>query len=149
MAKSLLYRMLTKRVKIVKSWKNTYVLRQEFDRLRNRWFPVIFYWNVFEEKKQNGDHIFRCWVEGLTTDCANWPYRDEVKADEVKAKGGRFFHGVLKADYTAVSSPGTDRCDPAEVKRLVDGYLDLNSKRPVGPLVEVKKLGAYMPKLPF
>ena len=144
MAKSLLFKMLTKKVKIVKTWKNTYVLRQGFDKLRNRWFPVIFYWDVFDGKNPNGDRAFGCWVEGLSTDCDNWPYREEVKA-----RGGRFFHGVLKDDYTSISSPGTDRCDPGEVKRLVDGYIDLNSTRPVGPLVEVKKLGAYMPKLPF
>lgn len=132
MAKSPLFKMLTKKVKIVKTWKNTYVLRQEYNKYQKMWFPVILYWNAIDEKQQDGSRLFRCWVEGLFTET-----------------GSGFYHDEVKADYTAITRPGTDKCDPDDVKRMVDYFLDENKTRPVGPLVEVKKLGTYMPKRHF
>ena len=132
MAKSPFFKMLTKKVKVVKTWKNTYVLRQEYNKYKKMWFPVILYWNTIDDKQPDGSRIFRCWVEGLFTE-----------------NGSGFYHDEVKADYSAITRPGTDKCDPDDVKRMVAYYLDENKTRPVGPLVEVKKLGTYMPKRPF
>lgn len=132
MAKSPLFKMLTKKVKIDKTWKNTYVLRQEYNKYQQAWFPVIFYWNRMEETTPDGTTRFRCWVECLCTET-----------------GSSYYHDEAKADYTTISRPGTDKCDPEHVKRMVAFYLDENKTRPVGPLVEVKKLGTYMPKAPW
>lgn len=131
MAKSPLLKMLTKKVKIGKTWQNTYVIRQEYNKFRKAWFPVVLYWNRFLEKKPNGDFTFRCWVEGVFTET-----------------GRSYYHDGLKTPYDRITRPGTDKCDPEDVKAIRDFYLDSVKGEPVGPHFEVKKLGAYMPTYP-
>lgn len=133
MAKSPLFKMLTKKVKIVKTWKNTYVLRQEYNKYQKMWFPIIFYWNRMEETTTDGATRFRCWVECLCTET-----------------GSSYYYSSPKSDYTTISRPGTDKCDPEHVKAMIAQYqADCDEHDPCGPVYEVKKLGAYMPKRPF
>lgn len=133
MAKSPLFKMLAKKVKIVKTWKNTYVLRQEYNQYQKAWFPIIFYWNRTAETTPDGTTRFRCWVECLCTET-----------------GSSYYYSSPKSDYTTISRPGTDKCDPEHVKAMIAQYqADCDEHDHCGPVFEVKKLGAYMPKLPF
>lgn len=127
MAKSLLFRMLTKKVKYRKTWKNTYVLRQEYNKYQRTWYPVILYWNQSMELGP----LYHCWVEGIFTE-----------------DGTSFYSNDLSVGYPAydrITKPGTSKCDPEHVKAIVDYYTELMSHEPVGPIFEVKRLGTYRP----
>ena len=113
--------------KQVKCWENVYVLRQEYNQYAKKWFPVILYWNRSTDRQ-------RVWVEGLFTETGRSYYYDE-----------------LKVDYTSVTKPGTSKCDPEEVKEMVERYIsdfkeDLEEPAAFGgndTPIEVKKLLAY------
>ena len=121
MAKSLLFRLMTKGSRIHKSWKNVYALRQEYNKYQKCWFPVIFYWNT------DGS---RSWIEALCTDTGN-----------------SFYHGEASLDYSAVTRSGTSKCDPEHVKAIIAEYQsECDESDPCGPVIEVKKLMAYRPK---
>ena len=133
MAKSLIFKILKKGAKIKKTWKNVFALRQEYNKYQQAWFPVIFYWNRMEETTPDGTTRFRCWVECLCTET-----------------GSSYYHDEAKADYTSISRPGTDKCNPEHVKAIVKHYqAECDENDPCGPVQEVKKLGAYMPKAPW
>ena len=132
MAKSLLFRIMTKRNVIKRTWRNVYALRQEYNKYQQAWFPVIFYWNRTVETAADGTTRFRCWVECLCTET-----------------GSSYYHDEPKADYASISRPGTDKCDPEHVKAIVEHYqAECDQTDPCGPVQEVKKLGVYMPKAP-
>lgn len=123
MAKSLIFKMLKKGAKIKKTWKNVFALRQEYNKYQKAWFPIIFYWNCDGSRR---------WIECLCTET-----------------GSSYYYSEAKSDYTSISRPGTDKCDPEHVKAIVAHYqAECDEYDPCGPVQEVKKLGAYMPKAP-
>lgn len=133
MAKRLIFKMLKKGGKNKKTWKNVFALRQEYNRYRDAWFPIIFFWNRMEETTADGTTRFRCWVECLCTET-----------------GSSYYYSAPKSDYVSISRPGTDKCDPEHVKAMVAHYqAECDEYDPCGPVQEVKKLGAYMPKAPW
>lgn len=100
------------------TWKNVYVLRQEYNKFQRRWFPVLLYWN--------SDGV-RSWIEGLFTE------------------GNGFYHDEMKYDwYDRVTRPGTGKCDQEEVTAMVKHYLDSCNE----PQYQVSKLGSYKPSNP-
>lgn len=115
--------------KQVKNWANVYVLRQEYNVYAKKWFPVILYWN----RSLDRQHV---WVEGLFTET-----------------GRSFYYDEIKADYTSITKPGTNKCDPEKVKEMVERYVsdfkhDLEDPSAFDgndTPIEVKKLAAYRP----
>lgn len=81
--------------KTTKDWSNVYVLRQEYNRFKKCWFPIIVYWNVSGTSR---------WTEALCTE-----------------DGSSYYHTDVP-DYVAVTRKGTDKCDPEHVKRIVNEY---------------------------
>ena len=111
--------------KEVKNWKNVFVLRQEYNPYQKCWFPIIFFWSCSKVCQKS-------WIECICTDTGDSHYYNESGYD-----------------YYAHSRPGTDRCNPAHVKYLLDQYRtdwhnDMDGK---GYPVEVKKLNVYQPRL--
>lgn len=115
--------------KQVKTWENVYVLRQEFNKYAKKWFPAILFWERSCDRE-------RSWITGLFTEDGETQYYDEVKAY-----------------YADITRAGTDRCDPEDVKLLVERYesdfeRDLEDADAFGgnrKPVEVKRLLAYRP----
>lgn len=115
--------------KQVKNWKNVYVLRQIYNVYAKKWFPVILYWNCSFGRRN-------VWVEGLFTET-----------------GCSFYYDELKVDYASITKPGTNKCDPEEVKEMVDRYVsdfkddleDPSAFDDNDTPIEVKKLAAYRP----
>ena len=99
-----------------KSWFNVFALRQEYNQHQKTWFPVIFYWN-------GSDDTGKYWIESLCTETGN-----------------SFYHSEAKSGYSAISSPGTDKCNPEHVKAILAEYKSDNNC-----VFEVQKLGAYRP----
>ena len=110
--------------KAKKNWENVYVLRQEYHPDEKCWFPVILYWNrIFPENRL----YIRSWVEGIFMETHE-----------------RFFHIELKESYHDITRPGTDKCDPKDVKDIMEFFLDECKDKNQH---EVKKLSVFAPEL--
>jgi len=115
--------------KQVKTWENVYVLRQEYNKYARKWFPAILFWERSADRE-------RSWICGLFTEDGETQYYDEVKAY-----------------YPDITRAGTGKCDPEDVRVLVERYEsdfadDLEDAGAFGgnsKPVEVKKLYAYRP----
>jgi hypothetical protein len=104
-----------------RTWMNVYVLRQEYNGDAGKWLPVIFYWNC------DGT---RWWVECLCTET-----------------GSSYYYSAPGSDYARISRPGTDRCDPVDVRNMVAQYrADCAGYDGCGQVSEVRKLGSYAPR---
>lgn len=102
------------------TWRNVYALRQEYNSYAEKWFPVIFYWNCDGTRK---------WMECLCTET-----------------GSSYYYSGTPFDYTSISRPGTDRCDPEDVGNMVAQYrADCAGYDGCGQVSEVRKLGSYPP----
>ena len=102
---------------------NVYVLRQEYNKYQKKWVPCILFWNGTVEKDE-GDERF--WVEGLFTET-----------------GKSFYYTENVQGYYTWSSHGVSKCDPEDVKRIVDYFLDGENKK----WFEVRKLNSYRPHM--
>ena len=100
------------------TWKNVYVLRQEYNKALRKWFPVVMYWRVIGNDS---------WVEKLEMNDHGF-YHDEVSYQM----------------YDGNTRPGTSKCDPADVSKIVE-YHELEG---FGHTSEVSKLGSYKPSNP-
>lgn len=99
-----------------RTWKNVYTLRQEYNKYRKRWYPVVVYWNC------DGRHR---WLETLATD-----------------DGVTFYHAEISEGYFRDGTKhGTGHCTPEEVNRILDYYKDENPDT-----FRVERLGIYRPR---